>query len=257
RYCLDGPVIFTDEVIWFCVDCEEAVIDTDYPDQVTSDSEKGEVDCSDRCVTVVDPQPIADPTWRGSLQVCHKSDDKITRLMAHLSTLACPKVLEETRHLPNVLYGNLLQRSAVWPASFTKFGTNNLSIGLYLFPQNESAERYYDQLVDEIISNDLAISAQFEKSELLIFASTMLPSQYKSRYKNCSDVPKAQRLGSGKCYRIDSQLQNVVCAVFLSSIVVVVVSHNALSGSLGSEASYASRALDLLVALARDPIAGA
>jgi len=22
RYCLDGPVIFTDEVIWFCEDCE-------------------------------------------------------------------------------------------------------------------------------------------------------------------------------------------------------------------------------------------
>jgi hypothetical protein len=57
-------VIFTDEVIWFCNDCEEEVIDTDYPDQVTSDSEKGEVGCSDGCVTVVDPQPIADPIWR-------------------------------------------------------------------------------------------------------------------------------------------------------------------------------------------------
>jgi hypothetical protein len=43
-----------------------------------------------------------------------------------------------------------------------------------------SVERYYDQLVDEMISNDLAISAKFEKSELLIFASTTLPSQYKS-----------------------------------------------------------------------------
>jgi hypothetical protein len=172
-------VIFTDEVILFCADCEEEVIDTDYLDQVTSDSEKGEVDCNDGCVMVVDPQPIAEPIWRGSLQVSHKSDDKITRLMAHLSTLACPKVLEETRHLPNVLYGNLLQRSAVWPASFKKFGTNNLSIGLYFFPQNESVERYYDQLVHEMITNDLAISAKVEKSELLIFASTMLPSQYK------------------------------------------------------------------------------
>jgi hypothetical protein len=57
-------VIFTDEVIWFCNDCEEEVIDTDYPDQVTSDSEKGEVDCNDECVSVVDPQPIADPIWR-------------------------------------------------------------------------------------------------------------------------------------------------------------------------------------------------
>jgi hypothetical protein len=43
-----------------------------------------------------------------------------------------------------------------------------------------SVERYYDQLVHEMITSDLAISAKVEKSELLIFASTMLPSQYKS-----------------------------------------------------------------------------
>jgi hypothetical protein len=42
---------------------------------------------------------------------------------------------------------------------------------------------------------------------------------------------------------------------FVSSIAIVAVSHNALSGCLGSEASFASRALYLLVALARDPIA--
>jgi hypothetical protein len=57
-------VIFTDEVIWFCNDCEEEVIDADYPNKVTSDSEKGEVDCNDGCVMVVDPQPIAEPIWR-------------------------------------------------------------------------------------------------------------------------------------------------------------------------------------------------
>ncbi|CAJ2666240.1 unnamed protein product [Trifolium pratense] len=180
RYCLDGPVVFTDEVIWFCEDCEQEVVDVDYPDEDTTNSEKGEVDSIiEDCVTVVDPQPIADPIWRGSLQVFHKSDDKTTSLMGHLSTLACLKVIEETRHLPNVLNADLLQRSAVWPASFAKFGTNNQSIGLYFFPQNERFERYYDQLVDEMISRDLAIRARVEKAELLIFPSTMLPSQYK------------------------------------------------------------------------------
>jgi hypothetical protein len=75
----------------------------------------------------------------GSLQVLNKSYDKTTtRLMCHLSTLACPKVLEATtRHLPNVLYADMIERSAVWPESFRKFGTNNLSIGLYFFPQHE------------------------------------------------------------------------------------------------------------------------
>ncbi|CAK8532871.1 unnamed protein product [Lathyrus sativus] len=172
RYCLAGPVIFTDKVTWFCEDCEKMVVQADHHNSETLESEKDEV--------VFDPEPIADPIWSsGSLQVFNKSFDKISGLMAHLSTLACPKVLEEARHLPDVLYANLLQRSAMWPESFKKFGTNNLSIGLYFFPENESVERYYDKLVDEMISKDLAIRVMVEKTELLIFPSTLLPRQYK------------------------------------------------------------------------------
>ncbi|CAL5185346.1 unnamed protein product [Lathyrus oleraceus] len=205
RYCLDGPVVFTDEVIWFCEDCEAEVVDVDYLDseievdsiedydEGSTDSEKDEVDSNvdyDQsttgsendeadsrygCSTLVDPLPIADPIWRGSLQLINRSFE----LMSHLSTLACPKVLEETRHLPNVLYADLLQRSAVWPQSFRKYGTNNQSIDLYFFPENERVERYFDELVYEMISNDLAIRARVEEAEFLIFSSTMLPSQYR------------------------------------------------------------------------------
>lgn len=214
RYCLDGPVIFTDEVIWYCEDCEEEVIDTNCTDQDSSDSSdssdsESEVDSSEEeCVADVHPQPISDPIWRGSLKVCHKSVDKVTRLMGHLSTLACRKVLEEARHIPDVLYGELLQRSAVWPESFKKFGTNNLSIGLYFFPQNERVERYFDQLVHEMISNDLAIRTFIVKAELLIFPSTVLPSEYKrfqSKYylwgvfrRNQSPSKKSDVGSSGK-----------------------------------------------------------
>ncbi|CAI8593772.1 unnamed protein product [Vicia faba] len=209
RYCLDGPVVFTDEVIWFCEDCEAEVVDEDYPDSEILDSENGEVDSIEDCdlgttnsekggevdsnegydqdttncevdsrygcSISVDPLPITDPVWRGSLQLINRSFE----LMSHLSTLACPKVLEETGHLPNVFHADLLQRSAVWPQSFRKYGTNNQSIGLYFFPENERVERYFDQLVYEMISNDLAIRATVEEAELLIFSSTMLPSQYR------------------------------------------------------------------------------
>jgi len=80
RYCLDGPVIFTDEVIWFCEDCETDVVvindsDSESTDSdgetidsdIETDSEKGEVDSSKGCataVTIADPQPISDPIWR-------------------------------------------------------------------------------------------------------------------------------------------------------------------------------------------------
>ncbi|XP_058779039.1 uncharacterized protein LOC131653029 [Vicia villosa] len=171
RYCLARPVALTDKVTWFCIDCEEVVVKADHPNSETPKSEKDDV--------VFDPQPIADPIWRGSLQVFNKSFDRISGLMGHLSTLASPKVLEEASHLPDVLYANLLQRSAVWPESFKKFGTNNQSIGLYFFPENERVERYYDQLVDEMISKDLAIRVMVEKTELIIFPSTLLPRQYK------------------------------------------------------------------------------
>ncbi|XP_004515117.1 uncharacterized protein [Cicer arietinum] len=142
RYCLDGPVVFTDEVIWFCEDCEVKEVHTAYPDQCTlplpSRMNNAAVDSSEDRVTAVAPQPVADPIWRGSLKLYNpRLDDTVTRLMGHLSTLACPKVLEKARHLPNVLYPDLLQRSAVWPESFKKYGPNNQSIAIYFFPQNE------------------------------------------------------------------------------------------------------------------------
>jgi len=71
---------------------------------------------------------------RGSLQVLNKWFEKIiTGLLCHLSTLACPKVLEETRHLPNVLDAYMIQREAVWPESFLKFGMNNLALAFISF----------------------------------------------------------------------------------------------------------------------------
>ena len=60
-------MIFTDEVIWYCEDCEEEVIDTNHSDQDASDSSdsESEVDSSEEeCVADVHPQPIADPIWR-------------------------------------------------------------------------------------------------------------------------------------------------------------------------------------------------
>ncbi|XP_058750087.1 uncharacterized protein LOC131623078 [Vicia villosa] len=261
RYCLDGPVVFTDEIIWYCEDCEIEVIDVDFSDnaivdsentevsfsdycdqnsgdsenvevedcdgevidvdnsdkeiadlenvevedcevevvdvdssdkeiadskntevnsvedcdQETADSVKVEVDSGYECATVADSQPIADPIWRGSLQLINKSFE----LMAHLSTLASPKVHEVTRHFPNVLYADLLQRSAVWPNLFRKFGAYNEDIGLYFLPQNERVERFFDDLVYEMISSDLAIRAEVEEAELLIFSSTTLPSEHR------------------------------------------------------------------------------
>ncbi|CAK8532638.1 unnamed protein product [Lathyrus sativus] len=164
RYCLDEPVVFTDDVIWFCEECEGEVIDVDFSDNAIVDSENDEVrfreecdrdnadlenvdveDCdvevidvdnSDNEVADPDPHHIADPIWMGSLQLSNKSFE----LMAYFSSLACPEVHELTRHLPNVFYADFLQRSAVWPIRFRKVGAKNENIGLYFFRENERCD---------------------------------------------------------------------------------------------------------------------
>lgn len=61
----------------------------------------------------------------------------VVGLMAHMSTLACSKVLEETKFFPDVLCPDLLSRTAVWPMSFMNCGPNEDSIALYFFPDSE------------------------------------------------------------------------------------------------------------------------
>jgi hypothetical protein len=56
RYCLDGPVIFTEEVIWLCEDCEQEtgpcpMTDSDSDDSITSEDD-------------VIARPILDANWR-------------------------------------------------------------------------------------------------------------------------------------------------------------------------------------------------
>ncbi|BAU03677.1 hypothetical protein VIGAN_UM155800 [Vigna angularis var. angularis] len=94
-----------------------------------------------------------------------------------MSTLACSKVLEETKLFPDVLCPDLLSRTAVWPKSFMNCGPNDDSIALYFFPDTESVERSYDKLVDHMMSGDLAIRAVVENADLLIFPSVLLPIQ--------------------------------------------------------------------------------
>jgi len=73
---------------------------------------------------------------RGCLKVSNIG--KVIELRGHMSTLACPKVQEEAKYLPNMTSANFLQKSAVWPESFKNSGTNNFSIGIYfLSPQNQ------------------------------------------------------------------------------------------------------------------------
>ncbi|KAK7380443.1 hypothetical protein VNO78_32954 [Psophocarpus tetragonolobus] len=250
RYCLDGPVIFTDDVIWFCEGCEPKVGQTSFHDQGTlllsdenvslnlenevspvriepktciesiksepkniakatmllsdnhslsyaglsqySNNNEHENKSKKKCTPVPKddvntieqgsmiiavPHPIADPVWRGNLRLFEPNFSTIVGLLAHMSSLACSKVLEETKHFPDVLCSDLLPKSMLWPKSFMKCGPKEDSIALYFFPDSESVERCFDKLVDDMISHDLSLRAVVENAELLIFPSIVLPIQ--------------------------------------------------------------------------------
>ncbi|KAK7343722.1 hypothetical protein VNO77_12709 [Canavalia gladiata] len=115
---------------------------------------------------------------RGRLDFCDETIGTVGGLLAHLSNLACSKVVEEMKLLPELLHAELLPRSMVWPKSFKNGGPTDKSIALYFFPESERAEKTFDMLVDDIIRLEHAIRFVAENAELLIFPSTALPIQH-------------------------------------------------------------------------------
>lgn len=265
RYCLDGPVIFTDEVIWFCEDCEPEAkrlktnsgnlakiaiqsraklkycvkglkkskqqnkkemeekpsktlssnsrcsTELEHPQSDTSHNQESESknECgpvpTDAANSNVDPKsvqisqatatddliialeghvdakPIADPIWRGNLIFCDKSKTigRVNGLLAHLSNIASPKVLDEMKFFPHVLSADLLPRSEVWPNSFKEEGPTDESIALYFFPGNRRLSiKAFDKLVDDIICTEAAVRVVTENAVLLIFPSDLLPIRH-------------------------------------------------------------------------------
>lgn len=74
---------------------------------------------------------------RGNLNFFDETIGTVSGLLAHLSSLACSKVAEETLLFPEGLRADLLPTSVVWPKSFKKKGPTDKSIALYFFPENE------------------------------------------------------------------------------------------------------------------------
>ncbi|KAK2650867.1 hypothetical protein Ddye_018356 [Dipteronia dyeriana] len=120
--------------------------------------------------------PITQQIWNGSLSLTSSEKYRtVGGLVAHLSSLACCKVFEEAKLLPGLLCLDLLPRSFVWPKSYEKIGPSDDSIGLFLFPNSERDEKVYNSLVNDMISQDLAMRGSVENAELLIFTSRILP----------------------------------------------------------------------------------
>ncbi|XVE55189.1 hypothetical protein DITRI_Ditri03aG0139600 [Diplodiscus trichospermus] len=155
---LDG--VYSDEAAE-CVNTKTSLVATS--NQIPKDS-------------YVPAQPIFEPIWRGSF--CLNDENLTFEVIAHLSNLACLKVCETAKCLPQLLHLELLPRCDVWPKGFRKWGPSEGSIALYFFPNNERETKILDSLVDKMIGRDLGMKAIVQDVELLVYTSTVLPMHF-------------------------------------------------------------------------------
>ncbi|GMI77090.1 hypothetical protein HRI_001378300 [Hibiscus trionum] len=124
----------------------------------------------------VPAQPIFESIWRGSFDIF--VENITIEAVAHLSSLACLKVCDTAKCLPQLLHLELLPRCDVWPKGFKKSGPSDESIALYFFPSNEREVKIFNNLIDKMIDKDLGIRAVVEDVELLVYTSNLLPMNF-------------------------------------------------------------------------------
>ncbi|EOA40419.1 hypothetical protein CARUB_v10009144mg [Capsella rubella] len=122
-------------------------------------------------------QPIKIPIWRGLMSVEGGNSCSFDGIVAHVSSLACPKVHDTASSLRGRLSAKILPRMEIWPKTFLKSGgPKDESIALYFFPSNESNDdKIFYSFVGEMRKNDLALRCVLDDAELLLFTSYMLP----------------------------------------------------------------------------------
>ena len=71
---------------------------------------------------------------RGRFDIVNKKDDIFEGFVAHLSSRACPQMIDEARLLPALLQLEMVPKSLVWPKSFQTIKPSDDNIALYIFP---------------------------------------------------------------------------------------------------------------------------
>ncbi|KAF8380693.1 hypothetical protein HHK36_028183 [Tetracentron sinense] len=151
---------------------------------------------------IISAIPEKDHIWKGGFQVQRSGlTDFCDGIQAHLSTHASPKVLEVVNKFPCTVILEEVARLITWPTKFQDNCATEDDIALYFFAKDlESYERYYKNLLENVIKNDLALKGNIDGIELLIFPSNKLPEKsqrwnmlfylwgvFRGRRVNCSE----------------------------------------------------------------------
>ncbi|GAB2273509.1 hypothetical protein Dimus_008301 [Dionaea muscipula] len=130
--------------------------------------------------------PEPDYIWKGVFKIEKggKLPSYCDGIQTHLSASASPKVPEVVLKFPLEIHLLGVPRSDAWPVQFQKNGVSEDYIALFFFAEDHHSYcRMYKRLLECMIANDMALVADLNGVELLIFPSNVLP-QRSQRWNN-------------------------------------------------------------------------
>ncbi|XP_071919932.1 ASI1-immunoprecipitated protein 2 isoform X2 [Coffea arabica] len=145
--------------------------------------------------------PLIDYIWKGECEIQNSSrlPRILYRIQAHLSTMSSSKIPEAVKNFSNKILLEEVSRLTAWPIQFQEYYPQDDSIGLYIFAEDIESYINYKSLVQYMVDRDIALKGNFDRIELLIFSSHLLPESshywngllylwgvFKERKVNCS-----------------------------------------------------------------------
>lgn len=126
------------------------------------------------------PIPDHEYIWQGHFEIYRtgKMPKFYDGIQAHLSNCVSTKVIQAVNKFSHNVLLNEVPRLNTWPRLFQEYGVKEENIALFFYPKDLlSYEKSYKVLLDNMMKNDLALKANLDDVELMIFPSNQLPEK--------------------------------------------------------------------------------
>ncbi|CAL9084118.1 unnamed protein product [Musa textilis] len=169
--------------------------------------------------------PELDCIWEGVFEVLKiaKPPAFLHGIQAHLSSYVSPKALELVKKFPCKVQLEEVPRLSAWPFQSHENSPKEDNIALFFFAKDtESYEKYYLNLLEDMLKNDLALIGNTDAVELLVLPSNLLPANsqcwnklfylwgvFRGRNVSCfTDLPDLEKKPSVSSLNLEPTVQD-------------------------------------------------